>query len=80
MSFDSYQTLSLGDSISTQLSQEQFRKTLSIFGQFSMLSVISDLKVTTLDSLSQHGINMADIERVKSAGINTIKGRGISGP
>ena len=45
-----------------------------------MLSVISDLKVTTLDSLSQHGINMADIERVKSAGINTIKGRGISGP
>ena len=27
-----------------------------------------------MDSLSQHGINMADIERVKSAGINTIKG------
>ena len=36
----------------------------------------TDAKITTLDSLSQHGINMADIERVKSAGINTIKGPG----
>ena len=79
MSLSSYQNLSLGDQVSTQLSQEKFLiiRSFHLISKGDVLTFYwcsTKTKITTLDSLSQHGINMADIERVKSAGINTIKG------